>query len=94
MEDLNKVSRTARFGFRATPHQESLLKKAAETTGKTVTQFILISACEAAENALCDQKVFFADEKSFNAFIDILEKPARIKPNLQKLMATKSPWEE
>ena len=92
--DDNKKMRNARIGFRATLKQEALIKKAAETTGKTVTQFILASACEAAENALCDQKIFFADEKTYNAFMDILERPAQIKPNLKKLMEKKSPWEK
>jgi len=89
-----KISRTARFGFRATLQQEALLRKAAKITGRNITQFVLTSACEAAENALCDQKIFFADDESFQAFEDILESPAQIKPKLRKLMKSHAPWEK
>ncbi len=90
----SKISRTARFGFRATLQQEALLRKAAKITGRNITQFVLTSACEAAENALCDQKIFFADDESFQAFEDILESPAQIKSKLRKLMKSHAPWEK
>jgi len=90
----SKISRTARFGFRATQQQEALLRKAAKITGRNITQFVLTSACEAAENALCDQKIFFADDESFQAFQDILERPAQIKPKLRELMKSRASWEK
>ncbi len=90
----SKISRTARFGFRATLQQEALLRKAAKITGRNITQFVLTSACEAAENALCDQRIFFADNESFQTFQDILERPAQVKPKLRELMKSRAPWEE
>ena len=63
VKNSSKTSRTARLGFRVTSHQEALIRKAAEVTGKNVTQFVLNSACEAAENALIDQRIFFPDDK-------------------------------
>ncbi|MBU0995356.1 MAG: DUF1778 domain-containing protein [Proteobacteria bacterium] len=93
-KDDTKVSRTARLGFRVTSHQESLIRKAAEISGKNVTQFVLNSACEAAENTLIDQRIFFTDDKKYRAFQKALERSARIKPKLQKLMRTDAPWEK
>ena len=90
----SKISRTARFGFRATLQQEALLRKAAKITGRNITQFVLTSACEAAENALCDQRIFFADDKSFQAFEEILERPAQIKPKLREIIKNRAPWEK
>jgi uncharacterized protein (DUF1778 family) len=89
-----KTSRTARLGFRVTSHQEALIRKAAEITGKNVTQFVLNSACEAAKNALIDQRIFFANEIKYRAFINAFERPAEIKPKLQKLMKSNAPWEK
>ncbi len=89
-----KISRTARFGFRVTLHQETLIRKAAEITGKNVTQFVLNSACEAAENALIDQRIFFTDDKKYRAFQNALERPTKIKPKLQKLIRSNAPWEK
>ena len=59
-----------------------------------VTQFVLNSACEAAENALIDQRIFFTSDKKYRAFLKALEKPAEIKPKLQKLMRNNAPWEK
>jgi uncharacterized protein (DUF1778 family) len=73
-KNSSKISRTARFGLRATLQQKALLRKA-------------------AENALYDQKIFFADDESFQAFQDILKRPAQIKPKLRKLMKSRTPWE-
>jgi len=88
------VTRTARFGLRATRQQEVLIRRAAEATRKSVTEFVLNSACIAAENALLDQKLFFADHESWRSFLDALERPARIKPRLGELMRHPAPWEE
>jgi uncharacterized protein (DUF1778 family) len=92
VKNSSKTSRTARLGFRVTSHQEALIRKAAEVTGKNLTQFVLNSACEAAENALIDQRIFFTDDKEYRAFLNALEKPAEIKPKLQKLMGSAAPW--
>ncbi len=90
-----KISpRTSRFGLRATVQQESLIRAAAEATGRSVTQFVLSSACEAAENALANQKHFFVDEEQWGAFLEALERPTETKTRLSKLMRTQSPWEK
>lgn len=98
MENLSSKSqrmhRKSRLGFRVTLQQEALIRKAAEITGKNMTQFILNSACEAAENALTDQKLFFADDRKYEAFLEALERPAEIKPHLSKLMGSPTPWEK
>lgn len=86
--------RTARFGLRATHQQEVLIRRAAEATRKSVTEFVLNSACIAAENALLDQRLFFAEDKSWQAFLDALERPAEIKPHLRELMSRRAQWEK
>ena len=90
-ENLN--AKTSRFGFRATPYQEAIILKAAEVSRKNVTEFILNSACLAAENVLSDQRLFFVDDASWEAFVDALERPVQLKPRLAELMKASSPWE-
>lgn len=97
MENVEKnstSSRTSRLGFRVTSHQEALIRKAAEMCGKNVTQFVLNSACEAAERTLIDQRIFFADEDHYQAFLNALEQPAQVKPKLLKRLKTAAPWEK
>ena len=55
---MKAATRTARLGLRTTPQQESVLRRAAEVSHKSMTDFILDSACQAAEQTLLDQRVF------------------------------------
>ena len=88
------AGRQARLGFRLTHRQEQLIRRAAEATHKNVTDFVLDSACTAAEQALLDRRLFLVDEASWQRFQAILERPAEAKPGLRKLLETPPPWEQ
>jgi len=87
------TARTARLGIRATPRQQMLILRAAEAVNKSVTEFILDSACDAAENALLNQRFFLLNDEEWKKFQEVLEQPAKVKPGLKKLMKEKAPWE-
>lgn len=92
--EKDKLSpRTARLGLRATEEQQMLIRRAAEALNKSVTEFILDSACKEAENTLLNQRLFLLDEKKWQKFQEALEQPAKVKPGLQELMKEKAPWE-
>lgn len=78
-------SRDRRFQLRATASEESLIKVAADRQGVNVTEFIMRSACEKAEQALADQTRFVLDEKQWKAFMTALDRPAQDKPRLRQL---------
>lgn len=80
-------SRDRRFQLRATATEETLIKIAAERQGVNVTDFIMRSACEKAEQALSDQTRFVLDEKRWKAFIAALDRPPKNKPRLRRLFA-------
>ena len=48
--------RSARLGLRASREQEVVLRRAAKVALKSLTDFILDSACLAAEQTLLDQR--------------------------------------
>jgi hypothetical protein len=50
----------------------------------------LDSACEAATNALLDQRLFLVDDEAWQKFQDALDEPEKVKPKLQKLIEEKS----
>jgi uncharacterized protein (DUF1778 family) len=77
--------RNRRFQLRATATEETLIKIAAERQGVNVTDFIMRSACEKAEQALSDQTRFVLDEKQWKAFMNALDQPAKDKPRLRRL---------
>ncbi|MCU0288022.1 MAG: DUF1778 domain-containing protein [Acidobacteria bacterium] len=87
------TARTARLGIRATPRQQMLILSAAEAVNKSVTEFILQSACEAAENTLLNQRFFLLNDEEWKGFQEILERPVMVKPGLKKLLRNKTPWE-
>lgn len=87
------TQRSGRLGLRAAPGQEALLRRAAQAANKTLTEFILDSACAVAEQTLLDQRYFLVNQAQWKAFNEILDRPARSKPALKKLMQHKAPWE-
>lgn len=86
-------ARSARFGLRATPEQEIVLRRAAEVAHKSLTDFILDSACLAAEQTLLDQRLFMVSGGQYQAFMDLLEQPEQVNEGLRDLFSRKAPWE-
>lgn len=89
-------SRSARLGFRATPEQEAVIRRAAEVAHKSLTDFILQSAYSVAEQTLLDQRLFVAPGSRCQELLELLELLDRhAKPNdgLRELFSRKDPWE-
>lgn len=85
-------SRSARLGLRATPEQEAVLRRAAEVSRKSLTEFILDSACQAAEQTLIDQRLFMVSGTQYQALMDLLEGPLQDNEGLRDLFARPTPW--
>ncbi len=77
--------RNRRFQLRATASEEQLIKVAADRHGVNVTEFIIRSACEKAEDALADRTRFVLEQKQWKAFMAALDRPAKDKPRLSRL---------
>ena len=87
------ATRSARLGLRATPEQEAVLRRAAEVAHKSLTDFILDSACQAAEQTLLDQRLFMVSGSHYQALLELLERPEQPNEGLRDLFARKAPWE-
>ncbi|MFN4343097.1 hypothetical protein A9O67_08215 [Tepidimonas fonticaldi] len=88
----SSAARTARLGLRATPEQEAVLRRAAEVAHKSLTDFILDSACLAAEQTLLDQRLFMVSGSQYQALMELLERPEQANDGLADLFARKAPW--
>jgi uncharacterized protein (DUF1778 family) len=64
-----------RINLRATTRQEDILRRAAEATDRTLTDFVLDSAVTQAEKVLADQRWFAVTEEQFAEFQRLLEEP-------------------
>ena len=83
-------SKDKRINLRATSLQESLIRTAAKRRGVSLTDFVLESACSRAEETIADQVHFVLSPKQWKAFNDALERPARVRPRLRKLLTEPS----
>ena len=83
----NPKPKSKQFNLRATPKQENLIRVAAKRRGLEVADFILQSACEKAEQTLADQTRFVLDQTQWDLFMNALDAPPRVIPQIQKLFA-------
>ena len=88
-----RPSRSSRLGLRATPQQEAILRRAADAAHKSLTDFILDSACHAAEQTLLDQRLFMVSGSQYSALMDLLDQQPRDNAGLRDLFARKAPWD-
>lgn len=82
-----KRNRARRINLRATHGQERLIRTGADFTGVTMTEFILKSACLQAEHVLADRRDFAVSPKQWQAFLELLDRPERVKPELARLFS-------
>lgn len=82
------------INLRALPAQKSLIDKAASLSHKSRSEFMLEAACFAAENVLLDQRLFFVNEETYQAFVSLLESPVNKNFELKTLLKSSNPWEK
>ena len=90
----SRVTRSSRLGLRASHEQEAVLRRAAEVAHKSLTDFILDSACLAAEQTLLDQRLFMVSGVQYQALLDLLDQAAQPNEGLADLFARPVPWSQ
>ena len=83
-------SKSERIEVRTTPNMKALLQRAAVSSHKNVTEFLLEAGINAAEDALADRRMFRLDDRRWRTFQDILDRPVADKPRLTRLLVEKS----
>lgn len=86
--------RSARLGLRATSEQEAVLRRAAQVAHKSLTDYILDSACLAAEQTLLDQRLFMVTGSQYQALMDLLDRPEQENEGLARLFSRPAPWDK
>lgn len=94
MPTVAKTARSSRLGLRATPEQETVLRRAAEVEHKSLTDFILDAAYRAAEQTLLDQRLFLVNGNQYETFLKMLNRPESDNPGLADLFSRRPPWAE
>ena len=80
------------LNLRIPAHDRSLIDRAAQSSGKTRTDFILGAARRAAEEALQDQSLFLVSQSTCARFMAMLDAPAKPNARLRRTMKATLPW--
>lgn len=81
------------LNLRIKPATRNLIDRAADSLGKTRTDFMLEAAERRAEEVLLDRVLFAVDAETYAAFLARLDAPAEPNERLKRTMKAKSPWE-
>lgn len=87
------TARTEKLDLRLTPQAKQRLFAAAEAQQRSVSEFVLQSALERADEALADRRLFSVPPEKWEAFMAALDAPPRDVPRLRKLLSQKTPFE-
>jgi len=82
-----KENRATRFSIRATPKQKDLIARAATRSNKTISEFVLENAIEAAEALEADNANFVVSREQYKQFLAALAEPPKSIPALRKLFS-------
>jgi uncharacterized protein (DUF1778 family) len=88
-----RSTRSAKLDLRLTPEAKKKLQTAAETAGRTVSEFVLESAQVRADETLADRKRFGLTAGRWKRFLEALDAPPRDLPRLRRLLREPSVFE-
>jgi uncharacterized protein (DUF1778 family) len=68
-----------------------VLRRAADVAHMSLTDFVLESACRAAEQTLIDQRLFVVTADQARSLLELLERPAEDSARLRDLFSRPEP---
>ncbi|MCW7544318.1 DUF1778 domain-containing protein [Aurantimonas litoralis] len=70
----------------------ALIKRAAETCGKSLSSFVIEAATFSAQKELMDQRFLHLDAALFDSIAETISQPAKVHPELASLLRNGSQW--
>jgi uncharacterized protein (DUF1778 family) len=87
------TTRSEKLDLRLTPEAKRRLYAAAQAQRRSVSEFVLQSALERADEALADRTRFSLSTEDWQKFLAALDAPPRELPRLRKLLNTRGPFD-
>lgn len=84
---VTKENRATRFSIRATAKQKDLIARVALRSNKTISEFVLENAIEAAEALEMDNANFVVSRGKYEQFLAALDEKPKSIPALRKLFS-------
>ncbi len=79
-------TRSEKLDLRLSPSAKATLQRAAAAAQRSVSEFVLESALERADEALIERRRFGLDETQWQAFLAALDAPTCRHPRLERLL--------
>ncbi len=79
-----------RWDFRVAPEADRLVRHAAATAERTLTEFVVDAAVIEAERLLADRTHFVLEAERWNQFVELLDRSPQDNPGLEKLFSGSS----
>ncbi len=79
-----------RWDFRIASEADQLVRQAAETVDRTLTDFVVDAAVIEAERVLADRTRFVLDADQWDRFVEVLDRSPQDNPGLEKLFSRPS----
>jgi uncharacterized protein (DUF1778 family) len=92
MSQVPAIRREA-LNLRIRPEDRGLIDRAAESVGKTRTDFVLDAARRAAQEALLDRTIFSVSQEAYAEFLARLDAPPKPNERLRKTLKVHAPWD-
>jgi uncharacterized protein (DUF1778 family) len=94
MKTADTAERTPRetLNLRIPAAERALIDRAARSSGKTRTDFILGAARRAAEEELLGRTLFVISPEAYGKFVAMLDSPPGPNAELRRTMTVTPPW--
>lgn len=79
--------------IRASAETKALFVRAAELRGQKLSEFMMESARQQAEETILDQRAFFLDDDAHARFLSLLDAPPEPSAEARNRLNRKAPWE-
>lgn len=89
---LSDETTTRAVNLRVREDIRNLIDRAAQSQGKSRSEFMIDAARRAAEDALLDQTLVRVDAQTYALFLDILDQPPSGE-GYERLMKAAKPWQ-
>ena len=76
-----------RWDFRVDPETDQLVRQAAATSQRTLTDFVIDACVLEAERLLADRTEFALDQHQWERFVELLDRSPRDNPGLERLFS-------
>ncbi len=91
---MGKATRaTDRWDFRVTSDADDFVRRAADVSNRTLTDFVVQAAVVEADRVLGDRGRFVLEDEQWMRFVELLDRPPQENPGLAKLFSKPSVFE-